>query len=248
MVRPGEGETTAAARLLDRLLARYSRFFDAVVADGIYLQGPFIHYCRERGKHVLAVLKENNPALLEDARALVRGQPPLLTREENGRTCRYWDVEELTSGEAAAQHPLRVIHTEETETKRHHPAPEWIEETTKHFWWWATTIPQSVMPARQIAQVGHGRWGIENECFNQLSAHWALDHCFHHDPTAILNFILICLIAYTLVQCFHLLNVKPPLRARFTLIALARQIFRGIATLANDPAPWLRRKSHPPPS
>jgi hypothetical protein len=36
-IRPGEGEVTAAKRLAERVFGNYSRFFEAVVADALYM-------------------------------------------------------------------------------------------------------------------------------------------------------------------------------------------------------------------
>jgi hypothetical protein len=245
MLQPGEGEASGAKRLLEGILDSYDRFFDAVVVDGIYLNAPFIDFCRERGKHVVAVLKENNPALLADAKAIFKDQAAHKVAEEEGRTIRYWDVEGLRSGVAAIHHPLRVVHTEEHETKRQRIDRQWVQKTSDHSWYWATTIRQDIMPMRQIAQVGHGRWGIENECFNQLSAHWSLDHCFHHQPVAIINFVLTCLIAFVLVQIFYRLNLKPPMRERYALKALAGELFLALSAMAGGKAPWLDRPPGP---
>ncbi len=43
-LRPGEGEETAAKRLLERVFGLYARFFDVVVGDALYLDAPFICY------------------------------------------------------------------------------------------------------------------------------------------------------------------------------------------------------------
>jgi len=40
VIRPGEGEIVAARRLLERLLARYARFFDAVQGDALTSRPP----------------------------------------------------------------------------------------------------------------------------------------------------------------------------------------------------------------
>jgi hypothetical protein len=123
MIRPGEGEIVAARRLLERLLERYARFFDAIEGDALYFEAPLFALCRKHGKHLLAVLKDNNPALLADAKAVLAGEPDLM-RQENGRLIRYWDQEEFTSG-AAAQ-PLRVVRTQEIWTPRERVAGKWI--------------------------------------------------------------------------------------------------------------------------
>jgi len=117
-------------------------------------------------------------------------------------------------------------------------AGKWVEKEQTSSWFWGTTIPQAVIPSRQLRHVGHDRWKIENRIFNALGEHWGLDHCFRHDPVAILNFILILFIAHTLVQCFYRLNMKQPLRGRFTLIAVATQILLGIAAWGTHPAAW----------
>jgi hypothetical protein len=225
MIRPGEGEIIAAKRLLERLLERYARFFDVVLGDALYWESPLQELCAKHGKYLLAVLKDNNPALLADAEALLRG-PPTLERQEKGRSVKYWDEEGFTTD--AIREPFRIIRTEETWTQRERVAREWTHTPKQSNWFWATTIPQHIVPVRQLSQAGRERWRIENNIFNILVQHWGLNHCFHHEPTAILNFLLILFIAHTLVACFHQLNMKEPLRKRFTLIAVSVQIFHGI--------------------
>ncbi len=225
MIRPGEGEIVAARRLLERLLERYARFFDVLLGDALYWEGPLQQLCAKHGKYLLAVLKDNNPALLADAQALLQG-PPTLTREEKGRSIEYWDDEGFTTD--AIGEPFRVMRTKETWTQRERLARQWVHTTRHSNWFWATTIPQHIVPTRQLSQAGRERWRIENTIFNALGQHWGLNHCFHHEPTAIVNFILILFIAHTLVACFYNLNMKEPLRKRLTMIAVAAQIFLGI--------------------
>jgi hypothetical protein len=243
-IHPGEGEIVAARRLLVRLLQRYARFFDAVEGDALYFESALFELCRKHGKHLLAVLKDNNPALLADAKAVLAGEPDL-ARQENGRRIRYWDQEAFRSG--AIRQDVRVVRTEEAWTRRERVAGEWIAQEKTTNWFWGSSIPQAVMPARQIAQAGHERWSIENRIFNTLGAHWGLDHCFHHDPAAILNFILILFIAHVLVACFHRLNMKEPVRGRFTLIAVATQILLGVAAASLREAAWIKEQGKSPP-
>ena len=244
MIRPGEGEIVAARRLLQRLLPRYARFFDAIQGDALYFEAPLFELCRKHGKHLLAVLKDNNPALLADAKAVLAGEPDLV-RQEGKRRIRYWDQEDFTSG--SIKTPVRILHTAETWSGRKRIAGQWVQSEQTCDWFWGTSIAQSLMPPRQIAQAGHERWSIENRIFNTLGAHWGLDHCFHHDPAAILNFILILFIAYTLVACFHQLNMKEPLRGRFTLIAVATQILLGIIAGGLREIAWVKGRATAPP-
>jgi hypothetical protein len=234
-LRPGEGEITAARRLLVHLLARHARSFDAVAGDALYFEAPLMALCREHGKHLLAVVKEDNPALLEEVAALTKG-PPDRERDEEGRTARYWDVEDLRTD--AIQEPFRAVRVEETWTQRRRVAGQWVEEPCKSHWVWGTTIPPRLLPARQIRQVGHQRWRIENTIFNALSRDWAFDHCFHHDPAAILNLQLILCLAHLFVACFRLRNLKDPGLRTLSLIAVTTLILMGLATLAARDVPW----------
>ena len=96
-------------------------------------------------------------------------------------------------------------------------------------WYWASTLPTTQLATRPLWEAGHRRWDIENDCFNTLSTHWGLDHCFKHDPTAIVNFVLTLFWVYVLLQCFWQRNLKPAaLCARLTLIALARELDRSL--------------------
>jgi len=96
-------------------------------------------------------------------------------------------------------------------------------------------------------QAGHKRWDIENKNFNTLVNDWPLNHCFKHDPTAILNFVLTLFIAFILIQSFYQRNLKAALRGRFTtLISLADEL-HGSLTKGNLRAPWQEPRARPPP-
>jgi hypothetical protein len=238
MLRPGEGEIIAAKRLLERVLLDYGRFFDAVVGDALYLEAPFFNFCIDHGKHVIAVIKGDQRALLQDAQGLFAQMKPGLW-DEPRRLIEVWDEEGFSSAEGVKAR-LRVLHAHETVTRRRRIAKQWLEDVEEHDWWWATTFRLSQLPSRQLWEAGHRRWDVENDAFNTLSTHWALDHCFKHEPTAITNFVLTLFIAFVLLQSFYLRNLKPPCRVRFTLIALANELHLGLI-LMTFRAPWLDR-------
>jgi hypothetical protein len=229
MQRPGEGEVPAAKRLLERVFTNYSRYFDAVVGDGLYLEAPFINFCQEHHKDVVVVVKGDHRLLLQDAEGLFSQRPPDGQWVEGRRTAQYWDAEGFTSAEGVAE-PLRVLHTLETEHRRQRIGRQWHETENTSSWYWATTFSQQQLPARQFWRAGHWRWDIENGCFNTTSTHWGLDHVFKHEPTAIVNFVLTLFLAFVLLQCFWKRNLKSPLRDRFTLIGLAALLYTGLVT------------------
>ncbi|MGB2607921.1 MAG: transposase, partial [Isosphaeraceae bacterium] len=202
--------------------------------DALYFDAPFINFCLDRHKHVIVTAKGDHRLLLQDAQGLFSQQlPGCWVDDEAKRIVRYWDEEGFTSCEGMKQ-PLRVLRTEETVQRRERIAGQW-HETNETTWSWATTLSKNQMSMRGLWRCGHGRWDIENDCFNTLATHWGLDHCFKHAAPAIVNFLLTSFIVYAMLQSFWLRNLKPALRAGLTLIGLARELDRG---LIGCRAPW----------
>jgi hypothetical protein len=231
---PGEGEETTAKRLLERVFPQYARFIDVVAGDALYFDAPFINFCLDHKKHVIVVVKGDQRLLLQDAQQLFSQRTPG-EWIEGRRSVRYWDEEGFTSCEGVKV-SLRVLHTKET--VRH-----WDQITQRHqdetaCWYWGTTLSKNQLSTREFWRAAHGRWDVENDCFNTLSTHLDLDHCFKHEVEAIVNFVLTCFIAYVLLQCFWLRNLKPACRKTLgALIALIDELYRGLG--AGGRAPWL---------
>jgi hypothetical protein len=237
LLRPGEGEETAAKRLLERVFALYPRFFDVVVADALYLDAPFINFCRGRHKHVIITAKGDHRLLLQDARGLFAALEPGRFEDRRGnvrREVRYWDEEGFTSCEGV-KGPLRVLYTEETARRRERIGGEWVETEETTTWSWATTLNKGQFSMRGLWLSGHERWDIENNGFNVLATPWGLDHCFTHTAAAIVNFPLTAFIVYAILQSFWRRDLKPAPRAGLTLIGLARELDRGVVGCR---APW----------
>jgi hypothetical protein len=235
LLRPGEGEGTAAKRLLERVFVDYPRFFDIVVGDALYFDAPFINSCLGHHKHVIITAKGENRLLLQDAAGLFAHQEPgRFVAERGRRAVRYWDEAGFTSC-TGVKSPVRVMSTVEALRRRERIAGQWqeTEETTQ--WSWTTTLTKAQLSARGLWQLGHGRWGVENNGFNVLSAHWGLDHCFKPAPAAIVNFLLTSFLVYGLLQSFYQRNLKPSARKPQTLIGLAAELHRGVA---DGQAPW----------
>jgi hypothetical protein len=237
LLRPGEGEETAAKRLLKRVFTNYPRFFDVVVGDALYFDAPFINFCLDHHKEVIVTAKGENRLLVQDAAGLFAHQEPGRFVEDHGRrTVQFWDEEGFTSCEGVKQ-PLRFLRTVETVHQRERIAGQWQETDQTTTWSWATTLTKAQLSTRGLWRCGHARWDIENDCFNTLATHWGLNHCFKHTAAAIVNFLLTSFIVYALLQSFYLRNLKPSFRAhlQLTLIGLARELDRG---LVGCRAPW----------
>ena len=59
-----------------------------------------------------------------------------------------------------------------------------------------------------VVMLGHQRWLIENEGFNELKNRWHLGHVYAHTPTAILNFLLVAILVYNLFHLFVQRNLN----------------------------------------
>ena len=242
LLRPGEGEETAARRLLERVFINYRRFFDVVSGDALYFDAPFINFCLDHHKKVIVVVKGEQRLLLQDADGLFDQQPPQCWIEPHGHIL-YWDEESFTSCEGVQQ-PLRVLRAEEIIHRRERIAGQWVHHDELHHWCWATTLSKQQLGSRFLWRAGHDRWDVENDCFNTLVTNWGLNHCYKHDPVAIVNFVLTLFVVYVLLQCFYQRNLKPPLRGRLTLIGLANEFSLNLANACQ--APWVIPRPRPP--
>jgi len=235
-ILPGEGEVIAAERLLERVFRNYPRFFDVVVVDGLYLEAPFFNFCLAHDKHVIAVIKSERRILMQDAAGLFRDIEPQILREKTVQA-RIWDEEGFNTFEGV-KIPVRVLHAEEEETKRHRVAGKWTWNTHNHNWWWATTLPKSMATTRLVWRAAHSRWDIENDLFDDLVQNWSMNHCYRHSANAIITLLLTLLVAFVLVKTFYHRNLKSEVRSRFSVIAIADEILIGI-THETFLAPWL---------
>jgi hypothetical protein len=243
LLRPGEGEETAAKRLLGGVFVNYPRYFDVACGDALYFDAPFINFCLEHGKHALVVVKGEHRLLLQDAQGIFT-QQPAQTWQDRQRTVRYWDAAGFTTAEGVKQ-PLRVVHMVEAVRRRERVAGEWRQKEETSEWYWATTLSKRQLPTRRVWQAGHRRWDEENDCFNTLSMHWGLDHCFKHKAAAAVNFVLTLILVYVLLQCFWQRNVKAPLRKKIgTLLGLAEELRRSLGAFVR--APWYAQLARAP--
>lgn len=237
MMIPGEYEVRCAMRLLERVIRNYSRYFDGIVADGLYGNAPFINFCIGHKKEVMAVLKEENRIIMQDAEGIFKTMEPEIF-QEGEKTVKIWDEEGFETIEGV-EVGIRVIHAEEEEEKRIKVGNQYAIKKEKENWWWVTTITKKKLSTKIIWQVGHSRWDIENKTFNDLVTNWHMDHCYRHDPTAIINFLLTLFIVFVLMQSFYKYNLKPQMRKIYTtLISIASELLISLAS-TDWTASWL---------
>jgi hypothetical protein len=209
---PGEGEMACALRLVKRILRRHSRAFDVACGDNLYMDPELWKLLRAHRKHVIAVLKNENRDLLQDARALFdRLTPTRLDDRTVRRKC--WDLSGFTTWPQCGEKVRVVRSSEETTVRRQNGR---TEETLVSEWFWVTSLPNLLATTETIVRAGHGRWGIENYAFNELGNQWHGDHAYRYNAHALLACTLLLYIAYNLFHAFLERNLKPQARAHRT--------------------------------
>ena len=233
-IRPGEGEVVVARRLLDRVHPLYSRAYDIVLGDALYLEGPFFQDVIDRGKDVLAVLKREDLNLFEDAESLFAEMEPVVFKRR-GRLHRAWDLSGFTSF-PTVKCPLRVVKCVETYSVKRQRTGQIEEKITR--WIWATTVSLERMGTKDVVEVGHSRWDIENQGFNEGVNHYEIDHVYRHEPTAMVVVLLLAMLAMNLFVTFYRRNLKPELRDRYSRLDVSRMVQATLyAGLVPDLAP-----------
>lgn len=220
---PGEDEVACAIRLFERVVVSYPRAFDVVAADALYAKSNFFNVVLEYNKDVIAVLKDDRRDLLKDAESLFAGKPPTSIFDRNGTNVECWDESDFQSWPQVTQ-AVRVVRTRETKRPVRRQLDGELKDQPVSLWTWVTTLSQQRAHTRTVVDIGHTRWNIENQGFNESVNHYFADHVYKHDPAAMLNFWLLCIMAYNIFHCFYLRNLQPTLRVQYTMLHIAREI------------------------
>lgn len=233
-VRPGEDELAASRRLVERVLDSYPRAFDVVAGDAIYANTEWFQFVLAQGKHALAVLKDNRPNLIGDARTLFGVLPASLDEPAGNRRRRSWDSDAFTSWPELAPR-VRVVRSLETYTVRRQLDKQ--EEELSSDWLWVTTLPKARASTQTVVDMGHDRWTIENQGFNELVNRWHADHVYKHHPTAMLVFFLFSLLCLNVFMAFYRRNLKPAARQVASMLHVAQLIASELyASIRQGPA------------
>ena len=252
-LQPGEGEDTAALRLLDKLPDLYgSRFFDVLLLDALYAQAPVLKMAERKGWDLVISLKQNQRDLYQSAIRLFASRPADCsgTERHGGKQYQFqlWDSEGLPFSTDHPQ-PVRVVRSEEKLTQNHYRRGKLEPETTGHEWLWVTTLEAQAFPATLIRRLGHDRWKQENNGWNDLTQNWAFKHGFLHacrhrpqtdsqtgerQPVAnrgLAAVALILLLAFTLCSAFLHCHSKIFRRYPMSAIEVARQLRSSLSKL-----------------
>lgn len=231
-MRPGEEECATALRLLRRMRPTYGpRFFDLVVVDSWYTNGPFLKaVVEELGWPVIAVLKQERYDIYQEALALTQGPPTQVVErgeKPHPRRVEIWDVPSLRFSDTYTD-PVRVVRVRERWTERTQQGQEWKTVEKEQTWIWVVAGELDAYDGATIRDLGHLRWKIENNAFGELTQHWHLTHCAHHKPVAVRALLWIKIIAFTLFHAFAILHGKLFRLGKVTLQELRKRIYRSL--------------------
>lgn len=154
-----EGELTAAKRLVEKVLHLYGvRFVDVFTTDALYMNQPFVIYLDDRGKHLIARVKDERTVLYQEILALATFIKPICGEDKNGH--RRYEIYEIDDLEQSLgwSIPLRgflvIERTRHVKNKR----ITWTEER----FLCATTLKKWQASANVVRKIVHAKWGIEN--------------------------------------------------------------------------------------
>jgi len=235
-IRPGEGEAQAALRLLGRLRRIYGvRFFDAVTIDAWYVQGRFLKAVKQLGWMWQVVLKQERMEVFQEARQLSTGRQPeqAFHDEARDREVQLWAVRDLrfTDGYGG---PVWVVHSHESWTEKKIVGGERIRRPRESHWWWMLQEELKDYGVEMAYRAGHRRWGIENKAFNELTQGYHLEHCYHHEPTAMLAQMLVLMLGFVLFSAYTLLHSQPVRLGQVTMKELAQNLNLAL----EEDLPW----------
>jgi len=235
-IRPGEAEAEAALRLLGRLRRVYGvRFFDAVTIDAWYVQGPFLKAVDKLGWMWQVVLKQERMEVFQEARQLSQGQKPDQQFEDTtrDRQVQLWKVEDLSLSQSYGR-PVWVVHAHEKWTDKKVVGGKKTNQPNESDWWWMLCQKLQGYPLEMPYQAGHRRWGIENKAFNELTQYYHLEHCYHHQPAAMLAQMLILMLGFVLFSAYAVLHSQAVRLGQITMKALAHDLDLAL----EEDLPW----------
>jgi hypothetical protein len=207
-IRPGEEEAGAVLRLLGRARRSYGvRFFDAITVDAWYVKGPFLRAVTKLGWDWVVVLKQERMEVFQEARQLSAGRAPEEEFHDKARdrAVSLWRVQDLAFSQ---EYPgkVSVVNSLEQWTEKKIVGGKKTSRPQTSHWWWVASGNLDSYGSRLTYVAGHRRWGIENQAFNLLTQYYHLEHCYHHEPTAMLAQMLILLLAFTLFNDYSKLH------------------------------------------
>lgn len=235
----GEGELTAARKLVDELNRDYCQYCDLIVADALYANAPFINTVLRNHKDCVIRIKQENTDLVRSAEGLFAGRPcdesfrdvtPKDETQESGvlYDIDIWDEQGFTIWDTVDQ-PLRVLKIKERK-KEVNAKGEVIDEEVQVSYF-ITTVGKEVLKAFTVWKIAHRRWDVENSVFHWLKTYWNLDRRYSHLPEVIQVVYTLYAIAYNLLHLYLYRNLRSFDPKKQSKIRFMLNFYKGLVKL-----------------
>ncbi len=232
-VNRGEGELSAAHRLLKELYRRHNRYTDIITMDSLYAKAPIINEITSQNMIAVVRVKQQDYHIIRDAEGLFSGREPDLSStlslhsswyddDTSGRKYYYrvriWDSSGFESW-PMVKVPLRVLRIEETRVSYNHKVIS--EPAVTHL---VTNADEATVPTETLWRILHRRWDIENKVFHDLKKFWGFGHNYHHDSVAFMVMLQMAVIAMNLTLLFYHRRLPASFKRRNSLLSLREMI------------------------
>jgi len=195
-----EGESTAAKRLIVKMITLYgNRFFDILTTDAYYSNKPFVLFLDSLGKYLVSRVKREDTTLYQEIDVLSQMVEPIHIDDREERV-ESW-VYEIPELQASLDWdvPTRGFRILEKTYKIASGEKVYIKEET---FLCMTTVPVELADANTVRQIVHAKWGVENK------DNWYMEHNFHHHPNATYALLLILFMAHNLFYAYVFRHMK----------------------------------------
>ena len=247
-VARGEGEISAAMRLLKDLYQRHNRYTDIITLDSLYAKAPIINEITSQNMIAVIRVKQQDYHIIRDAEGLFAGRKPNFSAslslnsswytddDTSGRKycyrVRIWDSSGFKSW-STVKAPLRVLRIEETRIS--HSGKVLSKPVVTHL---VTTADEATVPTETLWRILHRRWDVENKVFHNLKKFWGFGRNYHHDSTAFMVMLFMAVIAMNLTFLFYHRRLPASFKRRNSLLSLRwmiRMTFESVSKELWDP-------------
>jgi hypothetical protein len=191
------------------------------------VQGPFLKALDKLGWAWVVVLKQERMEVFQEARALSADRAPTEQFYDpvRGRDVKLWEVKDLNFSQSYGYgRKVSAVHSQEQWIQHSVVGGKKISQSQTSNWWWLASEKLRGYPSRVIYDGGHRRWGIENKAFNELTQFYHLEHCYHHEPVAMLAQMLILMLGFVLFSAYAGLHSQQVRLGQVSLKELAHDL------------------------
>lgn len=225
----GEGELTAAKRLINSLHQKHHNFADVVVYDAIACNAPWINFIKQYNMEAVVRVKNERLNIVKDALGIFSDREAdsvwdVKTKNNKITRVSAWseniDMSGVESGIRFIKFMEDVINLKTGEILK--TSEIWIITTAKN------------MSLDTLRKITHARWGIENNIFRQLKNQWHMDHCFMHHENGLEATLMFMIIAFNLMQLFFFRRLKNFRERKLLQIEVIERIILEMVSYISD--------------